>query len=132
MSALGELAEPIALLGDTERAAMLYDRLLPYAGRRLAAGRAVYEQGSVHYALGRYAATLGRTDAAVQHYEAALAEDEALGARPAMIPTLARYGELLGGGRAAELTAAAITLADELGIPDAVPERRRAPLGRPS
>jgi hypothetical protein len=38
LSCLGELAEATALLGDRERAAALYERLLPYADRRIVAG----------------------------------------------------------------------------------------------
>jgi tetratricopeptide (TPR) repeat protein len=125
ISALGELAEATALLGDRERAAQLYDRLLPYADRRLVAARAVYDQCSAHYALARYATTLGRDDEAAAHFEAALASDAALGARPALIQTRSRYAELLAARgeaeRAAELAAAAVADARALGIPNAVP-----------
>jgi DNA-binding SARP family transcriptional activator/tetratricopeptide (TPR) repeat protein len=125
ISALGELAEATALLGDRERAAELYDRLLPYADRRLVAGRAVCDEGSAHYALARFATTLGRDDEAAAHFEAALVSDAALGARPALIQTRARYAELLAARgdaeRAAELAAAAVADARALGIPDAVP-----------
>ena len=113
------------LCGDRERAAPLYDRLLPYADRRIVAGRAVYDQCSAHYALGRFAATLGRLDAAAAHFEAAIASDLAIGARPALIQTRARYAEVLAARgeheRAAELVALAVADAAELGIPDAVP-----------
>jgi tetratricopeptide (TPR) repeat protein len=94
LSAVGELAEATALLGDRERAAALYERLLPYAGRQIVAGRAVYHQCSAHYALGRFAMTLGRHDDAARHLEAAIASDEALGARPALEHSRAAYAEL--------------------------------------
>jgi tetratricopeptide (TPR) repeat protein len=132
LSALGELAEATALLGDRERAAALYERLLPYADRRLVAGRAVYDQCSAHYALGRFAATLGRDADAAAHYEAAIASDTALGAVPALIRTRARYAEVLArlgeDERARELAAAALADARAIGMPGAVNERGR-PLG---
>ncbi len=125
LSALGELAEATALLDDRERAAALYERLLPYADRRLVAGRAVYDQCSAAYALGRYATTLGRLDAAVEHFEAAIASDLAVSARPALVQTRARYAEVLAArgehARARELAAAALAEAAELGLSDAVP-----------
>ena len=125
LSAVGELAEATAVLDDRERAAALYERLLPYADRRLVAGRAVYDQCSAAYALGRYATTLGWLDAAVEHFEAAIASDLAVNARPALVQTRARYAEVLAArgehARARELAAAALAEAAELGLSDAVP-----------
>jgi tetratricopeptide (TPR) repeat protein len=133
LSALGELAEATALLDDRERAAALYERLLPYADRRIVAGRAVYDQCSAHYALGRYAMTLGRLDDAAAHFEAAIESDLRLGARPALMHTRARYAEVLAARgeaeRAAAMAAAAAADARAVGIP--LPERDRAPAGRP-
>jgi hypothetical protein len=130
LSALGELAEATALLGDRERAAGLYALLLPYADRRIVAGRAVYDQCSAQYALGRYAMTLGRLDDAAAHFESAIESDLALGARPALMHTRARYAEVLAARgepeRAAELAAAAVADAAALGITDAVPGAARA------
>jgi hypothetical protein len=132
LSALGELAEATALLGDRDRAAELYERLLPYADRRIVAGRAVYDQCSAHFALARFAATAGRDAAAVAHFEAAIASDTALGARPALVQTRARYAAVLARlgehERAREQAAAARADAQALGTPDAVNERGR-PLG---
>ncbi len=125
LSAHGELAEATALLGDRERAAALYERLLPYADRRIVAGRAVCDLCSAEYSLGRFAATCGRLDEAAAHFEAAIASDIAVGARPALVQTRARYAEVLAArgeaARARELAAAAVAEAAELGIADAVP-----------
>jgi DNA-binding SARP family transcriptional activator len=133
LSMLGELAEATALLGDGARAAALYERLLPYADRRIVAGRAVYDQCSAHYALGLFATTSGRLDDAAGHFDAAIESDLALGARPSLMHTRARYAEVLAARgqheRAAELAAAAAADARELGLP--APERNRAPAGRP-
>jgi DNA-binding SARP family transcriptional activator len=119
-----DLAEITAILGDAERAATFYEEMRPYSGRRLVAGRAVYDHGSVDYALARFAATAGRSTDAVRHFEAALASDEATGARPWLVRTQARYAELLTAlgetDRARELAAAAIAEADVLGIPAVV------------
>ena len=84
LSSVGELAEATALLGDRERAAELYERLLPYADRRIVAGRAVYDQCSAHYALALFATTIGRHDEAAAHFEAAIESDLAIGAAPAL------------------------------------------------
>jgi DNA-binding SARP family transcriptional activator len=135
LSMLGELAEATAVLGDRERAAALYERLLPYADRRIVAGRAVYDQCSAAYALGRYATTLERLDAAAEHFEAAIASDEAIGARPALIQSRSRYAEVLAArsehARAAELVALAVADAAELGIPNAVPHEVLEAVARP-
>ena len=95
LSSMGELAEATALLGDREHAAELYERLLPYADRRIVAGRAVYDQCSAHYALARFATTMGRHDAAAAHFEAAIASDLAIGAAPALAHSRAHHAELL-------------------------------------
>jgi tetratricopeptide (TPR) repeat protein len=133
LSMLGELSEATARLGDREHAGPLYERLLPYADRRIVAGRAVYDQCSAHYALGLFATTLGRLDDAAAHFEAALASDLALGAHPALMHTRARYAEVLAARgepeRAAEMASAAAADARALGLP--APERDRAPAGRP-
>ena len=60
MSALGELGEALAALGDAPRAEQLYARGLPYADRAVTSGRAIGSQGSVSHTLGRLAATAGR------------------------------------------------------------------------
>ena len=141
-ASLHELGEATALLGDAERAATLYPQLLPYAGRRLVAGRATIDCGSADYTLGRLAATAGRATEAVAHLEAALAADAGIRARPLLVRTRARLAELLAAGgetaRARELAAEAVAEAAALGIPRAVPAAvaalqhdRGRPVGRP-
>jgi hypothetical protein len=83
ISALGEATETVSLLRDTTNAAVLYDLLLPYAGRPLTAGRAVVSYGFADRHLGELASMLGRADDATRHFEAALG----LNARmPAWLP----------------------------------------------
>jgi len=69
----------VALLGDRAHAAVLYDRLAPYAGRPATSGRAVSSYGSVDRQLGALAAVLGRREDAVRHLRAAIARDAELG-----------------------------------------------------
>jgi tetratricopeptide (TPR) repeat protein len=73
------LAETCVRLGDVPRARVLYDRLLPYAGRVVPA---TASYGAVARSLGLLATTLRRWDAARQHLEAALELNARIGARP--------------------------------------------------
>jgi AAA ATPase domain len=79
MSAHAEVAEGIGILGDPTHAQLVYDRLLPYAGRPATAGRAVVSYGSVDRYLGGLAAVLGRRDEAIAHLRAANDHNAALG-----------------------------------------------------
>ncbi len=79
MSAQAECAEACVLLGDATHAAIVYDRLAPYAGRPATAGRAVTSFGAVDRHLGGLAALLGRRDDAERHLRAAIARNHELG-----------------------------------------------------
>ena len=79
MSTQAEGAEACILLGEATHAAVFYDRLLPYAGRPVTAGRAVTSYGAVDRHLGGLAALLGRRDDAVRHLHAAIDRNEELG-----------------------------------------------------
>ena len=74
-------SEACARLGDSERAAILYAELEPFAGRH-AIGLADGSAGVVDRYLGLLAATRGDTDAAVGHLEEAIVANERMGARP--------------------------------------------------
>jgi tetratricopeptide (TPR) repeat protein len=117
MSLLGEVASD---LGDVRRAAILYDLLTPYAARFPVLGWVGMALGSVSYPLGLLAATLGRTAAAVRHFEDALAMNRKVGARPYVIRTELAYGRLLAAGgeqaRARALLDRAAAGAAELGM----------------
>ncbi len=82
---VGGLSRLAILLGDTARAASLYDRLLPYADLMLVHDqlRAVGEPVAAR--LGALDAFLGRFDAGVAHYEHAMAKATAMGVRIALI-----------------------------------------------
>jgi hypothetical protein len=79
LSLQAELAEASVLIGDATFAPTLYERLAPYAGRPVTAGRAVCSYGAVDHRLGRLAALLGRDVDAAAHLEAAIRLNESFG-----------------------------------------------------
>ena len=89
------LAEVCAFLADTERAATLYDLLLPYAGQHVVIGDASVCNGAVARPLGLLSAVLRRWQEAAQHFEAALAMNLRLGARPYVARTQYEYAAML-------------------------------------
>ena len=82
MSAIAEAMEAAWMLGDADTAAVVYDVLLPYAGRQVVAGRAIVSHGAADRQLGYAAALLGRREEAVAHLEAAVRIDAAAGFVP--------------------------------------------------
>jgi DNA-binding SARP family transcriptional activator len=79
ISAQAESAEACIVLGAEDHAAVIYERLAPYAGRPATSGRAVCSFGSIDRHLGGLAALLGRRDDAARHLRAGIARDEAMG-----------------------------------------------------
>ena len=79
LSLQAELAEASVLIGDATFAAVLYERLAPYAGRPVTAGRAICSYGAVDRTLGGLAALLGREGDAVRHLEDAIRLNDKLG-----------------------------------------------------
>jgi len=74
------LSEVCAQLGDTRRAALLYELLAPYASRNPLLTWHVCFGSAQHY-LGRLAVTMSRYDEAIEHFEAALLCNQQMGAR---------------------------------------------------
>ena len=74
-----ELAEASVLIADDTFAATLYERLAPYAGRPVTAGRAVCNYGAVDLTLGHLASVLGRNGDAVRHLEDAIRLNDRFG-----------------------------------------------------
>ncbi len=68
-------------LGDTQRAALLYESLTPFADR-MACMAFFIAFGSIAGYLGLLATILGRWDEAQRHFEAAIQKNERVGARP--------------------------------------------------
>lgn len=77
------LSEAVWILGDGDRARLLYEMLLPYRDHNVVLGNAASCLGSVSHSLGRLAALLGEEESAMEHFERALAAHRAMGARPA-------------------------------------------------
>ena len=123
------LAEVCGRLGDAARAAELYAALAPYAGRNVLVGRASTCNGSASRQLGTLAATRVEWDLAEEHFTAALAMHQAMGARPFVARTQLAWAEMeLARGDAAAARvrlAEAIVIADVLGM-RAVGERARS------
>jgi ATP/maltotriose-dependent transcriptional regulator MalT len=117
---LAILAEVCAFLGDSQRAAKLYDLLLPYGERNVVSSSA---PGVVARHLGLLATTMGLFDDAAAHYETALRLNERMGARVALVHTLQAYGAMLltqsgrtSLGRARQLLERALAISDEVGM----------------
>jgi len=79
LSLQAECAEASILLGDATHASTLYERLLPYAGRPVTAGRCVCSYGAADRFLGGLALLLRRHDDAVRHLQDAVRINTALG-----------------------------------------------------
>jgi predicted ATPase len=120
---LTHLTYTCAAVGDEQVARMLYDLLLPHDSRILVVAHGVAFYGCVAHYLGTLAALLEMWDAAARHFEDALATYAHMGARPWTVRVQLEYAHLLkkrgGEGdceKAAELTAAAVAMARELGM----------------
>jgi DNA-binding SARP family transcriptional activator/RecA/RadA recombinase len=79
LSLQAECARASILVHDASHAAILYERLLPYAGRPVTAGRSVCSYGAVDWFLGGLADLEGRHDDAVRHLKDAVQVNTALG-----------------------------------------------------
>jgi DNA-binding winged helix-turn-helix (wHTH) protein/tetratricopeptide (TPR) repeat protein len=117
------LSDLILAFDDRERAAELYQALLPYAHLLAFHDLLRTFAGSVSGELGELALVLGRYDAGVAHYEEALARERAVGARAAVVSSqvgLARVLRARGGpgdgARAEALLAEVAADSEALGI----------------
>ena len=116
------LGQTAAVLHDDVHAGMLYELLLPFADRNLTIGP-VFTYGCVARYLGLLAATIGRTDDAARHFEAALAANTRMGATNQVANTQLEYAEFLLArdasahrGRALDLLNRALETAQALGM----------------
>ena len=135
MACVTNLAETCAFLHDAQRAATLYELLLPYAERTVVVAYAHTCFGSVSRHLGLLAATMGRWEEAVQHFEYAIEMNTALEARPYLAHTQHDYARMLidrdGPGdrdKAFRLLTEAIAMYRQIGMPKHV-EMAEAMLG---
>jgi tetratricopeptide (TPR) repeat protein len=81
------LTEVCAFLGDTARAATLYQLLLPYDGRAVFVGGQIASYAAASRYLGLLASAMELWQTAEQHYEDALIMNANMGARPRLSHT---------------------------------------------
>jgi DNA-binding CsgD family transcriptional regulator len=153
LPSLANLADVCAELGDQRRAAILYERLRPFADRLIAPNTGVVCIGVGAYFLARLATTLGRWEGADAHFQAAEATYRRQDARAFLAQTWFERGRMLlarqsAGGRpsspsgvrtrraaqgdhtggaevgAAALIGQALALAEELGMAPLVQQAR--------
>jgi DNA-binding SARP family transcriptional activator/tetratricopeptide (TPR) repeat protein len=122
-AAVAVAAIATAALGDGERAASLYEKLLPDAAGIVVGGAAAVYLGPVSHHLGVLAAVGNRTDKAVDHLTDAVAVNERAGALPWLARSrfelalvLAERGGNGDSERAGTLLADAGRTAEELGM----------------
>jgi len=121
--ALALLAETCHLLGDSRRAAVLYQLLLPFAARNIVVATSAICYGPAARYLGLLATALGRWEDAEGHFADAAAMCERMGARPWAAHTERDWALMLrarGGPedaeRAAALLSSALSTARALGM----------------
>ena len=130
LPAMVNLAEVAHGVDDSERASQLYELLRPHAALTVVVATAVC-LGSVERYLGLLAVTLGRLDAAAEHFESALAAHVRLDAPVYRARTAFAYARLLrrranpgDEERAASLLADAHATAEALGMAALLREMR--------
>jgi DNA-binding SARP family transcriptional activator len=113
------LADTCSGLGDSERAAKLYELLLPYQQSNVVIGLGAVCLGASARFLGRLAATMGRPEEASEHFDRALVANAALQAPVCLAHTQLDYARMLGptDPKASLLIDAAAQTAEELGLP---------------
>jgi class 3 adenylate cyclase len=116
------LADVCAVLGDVDRAVLLYDRLLAFKGRYLAMETAI-ALGPAARSLGLMAAVMRRWDEAVRHFEEAIEVEKKMLAWGSLPHTQCDYARVLldrdGPGdreKALELLGEALAASQELGL----------------
>ena len=139
LACLVMLAELAYLQEDERLAELVYPLLLPFAPRNMVFGMSAASYGSAERYLGMLAATLRRPEDASRHFEAALAANTRLGARPLVAYTRADLGRLLlelgaksDRVRAGELLDAAERTAVELDMPRLRARIARLPRSAPA
>jgi hypothetical protein len=123
MHALACLAEVCGILGDTDLAPVLYDRLRPFARYHMMLGGWAHVAGPAAYHLGLLATLQTRWAEAEEHFAAALEAAEQAGARPSLARSqyayadmLLRRGEAGDGERALGLVDRALATSEDLGM----------------
>jgi tetratricopeptide (TPR) repeat protein len=92
----------------------IYQALLPYRGRLVMLGGAASAFGPVSHYLGLLAATMGRNDDAVGHFDEAIEFEQRIGALPYLAHSLAGLADALAGSGDAQRAAACRNRAREI------------------
>jgi DNA-binding CsgD family transcriptional regulator len=122
-TSIAYLAEVCAVLGDVDRAATIYQLLLPYKGRCIGLAGGATACGTASRYLALMASTMKRFQEAERHFDEALAMSITMGARPEVAHTQYDYATMLLGRaqlgdreHAVDLLRTAITTTEELGM----------------
>jgi class 3 adenylate cyclase len=126
---LALISRACARIGDADRAATLYELLVPYDGTVVVAGRAAACNGPVSLYLGNLARTMSRTADAIRHLEDAVELARRMGDRPyvaeswqGLAAALFARGAAGDRERALELLARVLETGQELGMRTLVEE----------
>jgi DNA-binding SARP family transcriptional activator/tetratricopeptide (TPR) repeat protein len=95
MTSMAYAVRACARLGDGERAAVLYEQLLPYASLNVVIGLGIHYAGSAELFLGLLASTTERWDDAERHFEAARAMHERMRSPPLVAHTDHEHARML-------------------------------------
>jgi DNA-binding CsgD family transcriptional regulator/tetratricopeptide (TPR) repeat protein len=121
LASLTYLADAASAVTHEGVAALVYPVLAPLTGTNVMIGHGVACYGAVDRYLGMLAATLGDSDGATHHFEAALSLNRRIGASTWLAHTAYEYGRvLLGQGdseRGGQLLTEAALLAETVGMP---------------
>ena len=121
LASLTYLADAASAIAHEEVASLVYPMLAPLAGTNVMIGHGVACYGAADRYLGMLAATLGDTDSAASHFEAALRLNRQMGATTWLAHTAYEYGRMLFGqgdrGHREQLLAEAALLAETVGMP---------------
>jgi DNA-binding CsgD family transcriptional regulator/tetratricopeptide (TPR) repeat protein len=121
LASLTYLADAASAVAHQAVASLVYPLLAPLAGRNVMIGHGVACYGAADRYLGMLAATLGDTDDAASHFEAALHLDRQMGADTWLAHTAYEYGRMLvaqgDSDRGQQLLAEAALLAEGTGMP---------------
>ncbi len=121
LASLTYLADAAGAVAHQGVASLVYPLLAPLAGRNVMIGHGVACYGAADRYLGMLAATLGDTDDAAGHFEAALHLNRQMGADTWLAHTAYEYGRMLlahgDSDRAQQLLTEAALLAEAVGMP---------------
>ncbi len=136
LASLTYLADAAGAVAHRGVAELVYPLLAPLAGTNVMIGHGVACYGAADRYLGMLAATLGDTDGAAGHFEAALHLNREMGASTWLAHTAYEYGRLLVGRgdseRGQQLLADAARLAETVGMPTLLARARAlAPASSP-